>query len=406
MLVEGLPAAGPARAPRSCGRRSRRPGSRASGTSAPARRRAGRCTRRTRRARSRPWCRSGPASRMKSESSVRGSTSASCVDAVDPHLHARPASTSARRVSSATSARRCGSSTVAAGERRGLARARAVAQRRLGARRARPAPSTATAAWPRASTTAAPAVRRSRRGCGAYSANAVRAPSGSGGTRSRSAARRARSRSQRADEELGASVRVPAASAARSGRRARAARPAARAAGSACATEPPTVPRARVAAWPTWRTAWASSGQCRATSGERSSAAWRTVAPIRSVPLAAAQHAEAGDRVDVDEPRGPREPQVEQRHQALAAGEHARVLARAPPPPPRPSAAATYSNGAGFTAASRRSAAGTQRRGRRRSTRRRASRSRTRIAAASGCGWAFGWRGAGGCGRPRARASR
>ena len=40
------------------------------------------------------------------------------------------------------------------------------------------------------------------------------------------------------------------------------------AAGSACATMPPNVPRFRVAGWPTYRIAFASSGNCSATSGE------------------------------------------------------------------------------------------------------------------------------------------
>ena len=54
--------------------------------------------------------------------------------------------------------------------------------------------------------------------------------------------------------------------------------------GSPNATEPPTVPRERVPGWPTWRTAWASRGQWRATIRERSSAAWRVVAPMCSTP--------------------------------------------------------------------------------------------------------------------------
>ena len=56
------------------------------------------------------------------------------------------------------------------------------------------------------------------------------------------------------------------------------------AAGSAWATEPPTVPRLRIAGWATWRTAWASSGQPSATTAERSIVACRVSAPIRSVP--------------------------------------------------------------------------------------------------------------------------
>jgi hypothetical protein len=43
--------------------------------------------------------------------------------------------------------------------------------------------------------------------------------------------------------------------------------------------------------------------------------------------LAAAQIGERVDPVEVDEPARPREPEVEQRHQALAARERARVIA-------------------------------------------------------------------------------
>ena len=56
------------------------------------------------------------------------------------------------------------------------------------------------------------------------------------------------------------------------------------AAGSAWATDPPTVPRLRIAGWATWRTAWMSSGHPRATTRERSSVACRVSAPMRSAP--------------------------------------------------------------------------------------------------------------------------
>ena len=69
---------------------------------------------------------------MKSDSSVRGSTSLLVRHAVDADLHSRPASLSARRVSSVTSARRVRVGDGACGELRGLLGGRAVEQRALG----------------------------------------------------------------------------------------------------------------------------------------------------------------------------------------------------------------------------------------------------------------------------------
>ncbi len=65
------------------------------------------------------------------------------------------------------------------------------------------------------------------------------------------------------------------------------------AAGSACAMLPPTVPRLRVAGWPTCCSASASSGARSATSDERRASAWRVVAPSRSAPLAEIPESEA-----------------------------------------------------------------------------------------------------------------
>ena len=53
---------------------------------------------------------------------------------------------------------------------------------------------------------------------------------------------------------------------------------------SAWATEPPTVPRLRIAACPTWDTASVSSGHPATTAAERCRVAWRVNAPIRRLP--------------------------------------------------------------------------------------------------------------------------
>ena len=92
---------------------------------------------------------------------------------------------------------------------------------------------------------------------------------------------------------------------------------------------------------------------------ERSSVAWRPSRRSAARRPLRRRTPSSRDPVDVDEPRRAREPQVEQRHQALAAGQHPRVLAEHGRPPPRPSRGATYSNGAGFTGGS----AGPSRRG-------------------------------------------
>ena len=185
--------------------------------------------------------------------------------------------------------------------RRPRARRRPLAQRRLGARRAARCPSSAIAAWPGASTTAAPASGKSPR-VRANSAYAVRAPGGSGGTRSRPAARRRRSTAARQTSRRS-----------HGGERARSARRARQRAGSCGARvgvddrpadRPARARRDMADVADRLRPAAASA---RRTSAERSSAAWRTVAPSRSAPSRRRITPRPG-AVDVDEPRRPREP--------------------------------------------------------------------------------------------------
>ena len=310
MLVEGLAGGARARGLRSCAPRSRRPGPRASGRSAPARRRAGRCTRRRRRCSQPTFVPVRPWSRMKSdEQRARLGLAPRSGAPLMRSLTRGPHSTSARRVTSAISARRWPPVDRLGGELRGLARAGALAQRVLGARRPRPTPSTATAACPGASTTAAAARRRRRRAVRAYSAKAVRAPGGSGGSTTLGSTQRALlARSIRVERE-----QRRAASCARGigvGRRAR---------------PSPDVPRERVAGWPTCADGLREQRPVRArpaaSARARPGGRWRRAA----APVGAADHAEAG-AVDVDEPRRPLAAGVEQRDEALPAGEHPRAV--------------------------------------------------------------------------------
>ena len=210
--------------------------------------------------------------------------------AVSPST-ASAASAAASRALAPVEQRRLGAGRAAGAEQR---------DRRVAAARARP---------PRRR-------RRRRRACGRTRRNAVRAPAGSGGTRSRSALARL---------ERGAVATLVAT--ATSARRARAERePGSCARGSAWTTEPPTVPRERVAAWPTWRTAWASSGQC---SRDQRRALERRLADGRADVQRRRRcgGSRRGRRpVDVDEPGRAARAQVQQRQQALAAGQHAGAL--------------------------------------------------------------------------------
>ena len=118
------------------------------------------------------------------------------------------------------------------------------------------------------------------------------------------------------------------------------------AAGSAWAIEPPTVPRLRVTKWPTNGSASATSGSRSRTSCESPAAAWRASAPTGRC-RSPTRSRRARRRVHVDEHGRTGQPDVQHRHEALAAGEHLRVV------PASASAASasstlvarTYSNG-------------------------------------------------------------
>ena len=289
--------------------------------------------------------------RSKSDSSVRGSTSASCERAVDLELDLHVAASIARRVSAVSSARRYGSSTSAtraarAGFRQRLARRRAHRHRRGAEQRERGAAGREDHGG---AGDREVAVRA--RVLGERRAASLRAGPG---PRSRRAARPARARSSAA---LGTARRRSAMRAPRAERTWKRASSAASttgssAFGSACATEPPIVPRARIWVWPTCRTACAQ--QRPALRDQPRRALERRLARHRADPQRAAvgvQVREPGDALEVDQPRRPREPEVEHRHQALAAGERPRCRRRAAPAPRRATRARAYSNGAGFTAA-------------------------------------------------------
>ena len=80
--------------------------------------------------------------------------------------------------------------------------------------------------------------------------------------------------------------------------------------------------RARIRGWPTKGMAWAINGQRSRISGERSSAGWRTRAPIwNSSPGPGFMVASAANAVDVDYLARPREAEVEHGHETLAAGQ-------------------------------------------------------------------------------------
>ena len=67
--------------------------------------------------------------------------------------------------------------------------------------------------------------------------------------------------------------------------------------------------------------------QAGARVAEASSADWRTIAPTRTAPPSTAIRSRPATRFRSTSARRPREPHVEQRHEALPAGERLRVLA-------------------------------------------------------------------------------
>ena len=247
----------------------------------------------------------------------------------------------ARRASSVHSARRCSSSTCSAASAAASRGDGPVRQRSLGGARHARAPGPRPAA--RSGLTAWGDDRGRARGREVAVRARVLREAGAGPARllrhldlDEQLVRRARG-VERAEEELrrldraGAAVRSAGGSARRArsappaarrpDRRARPSRPRCRGCGSAGARQPHRLVQQRPAA--------------RGPSSERSSAAWRVIAPIRSGAVVRADVVELGEAVDVDEQLGPREPQVQHRHEALAAGEHRRGLARAAGAPRR-----------------------------------------------------------------------
>ncbi len=97
------------------------------------------------------------------------------------------------------------------------------------------------------------------------------------------------------------------------------------AAGSACAIEPPIVPRRRVAGCPTQGNTLARSGSLVAISGSRSAAACRVVAPMTMASPLVANARQFRQAEDVDQPSRASEPHRQHRHQRLPAGNDARV---------------------------------------------------------------------------------
>ena len=133
---------------------------------------------------------------------------------------------------------------------------------------------------------------------------------------------------EQAAEEVGGRdpAHARAAPAGRAWRRARASAAGSSAAGSAWARLPPSVPRLRIAVWPTWRAASARSGARSRTSGAAARSAWRTSAPSTSPPSRrGVDPLELARAVEVDEHRRADQAHVEQRHEALAAREQLRL---------------------------------------------------------------------------------
>ena len=125
------------------------------------------------------------------------------------------------------------------------------------------------------------------------------------------------------DEELLGRDRPPVGDAAPP--RARARRPAARRSGRrGRASRRPS----RGSASPCGRRSRAPRGGAGSASGECSRSHWRVIAPTTSAPSSTRIPASPSIPREVDERRRPGEPEVEHRHEALAAGERLRVLVR------------------------------------------------------------------------------
>src|SRR5262249_31743973 len=109
------------------------------------------------------------------------------------------------------------------------------------------------------------------------------------------------------------------------------------AAGSACAREPPMVPRCLICGSPTSEAAWARSGASVLTRSDDARSACLVVAPttISSPSTLTPAPPHAAPRVpgrargagDVDEARGRGEPQLHHREQRVTAGQHLGVIA-------------------------------------------------------------------------------
>ena len=99
------------------------------------------------------------------------------------------------------------------------------------------------------------------------------------------------------------------------------------AAGSACASEPPIVPRCRICGSPTSEAACASSGASARTSSDPARSAWQVTAPITRSALVGPDAGQLGHPADVDQHRRHGQPQLHHRQQRVPAGEQLRVVA-------------------------------------------------------------------------------
>ena len=301
----------------------RRPAPRASGRRAPARRRSGPCRRRRRRARSRHACRSAPSLwRRKSVSSMRGSASASYRAAIELRngrggAHRRSGAASTRLLDGGAAElahEHCGDSRRSRADRP----ARRAPRRMRRARHRARAVEIGKVADDRAVGNAAdrePHVRlraprprrpRSRNRRGGARIRGTRSHARRCGTGTRRAS--INSSSLRAvdimpGEEINrrnappllpstTDAMAPLSASRTSGNSAL---------GSACATEPQTVPRLRVCACPTHGNAAARSGWRSASSGHARSSACRTPAPTRMAFASTAIFASSAQMHDVDQ---------------------------------------------------------------------------------------------------------